>query len=101
MGGISLLILLISGFYMTATVWGGVAWISVALGALIVLGALGGILTGLRMRAIRRTIVAENGPISAAFYRLLHHPLLWLSIQTRVAIALGIVFLMTVKPPWR
>jgi len=29
---------------------------------------------------------------------LLHHPLLWIAIQTRVAIALGIVFLMTVKP---
>ena len=28
----------------------------------------------------------------------LHDPFLWASIQTRVVVALGIVFLMTVKP---
>jgi hypothetical protein len=98
MGGISFLLILIPGFYMTATAWGGVMWISVALGALILLGALGGILTGPRMAAIKRGMATESGPISSDLYRLLHHPLLWVSVQARVAIALGIVFLMSVKP---
>jgi hypothetical protein len=97
-GGISILVLLAAGFYMTATAWGGVAWISLAFGALIVMGALGGILTSPRMAAIKRAVATENGPISPALSRLLHHPLLWISMQTRIGIALGIVFLMCVKP---
>ena len=36
--------------------------------------------------------------MTPALRRLLNDPLLGISIQTRVAIALGIVFLMTVKP---
>src|SRR5687768_16441235 len=68
MGGISFLLILIPGFYMTATAWGGVMWISVALGALILLGALGGILTGPRMAAIKRAMATESGPISSDLY---------------------------------
>jgi hypothetical protein len=51
-----------------------------------------------RMAAIGRVVAAEDGPVSTTLRDLLHHPLLWLAIQTRVAIALGIIFLMTVKP---
>jgi hypothetical protein len=98
LAGISFLLILIPGFYMTAMAWGGAMWISVALGALVLMGALGGILTGPRMAAIKKSIATENGPTSSDLYRLLHHPLLWVSLQTRVGIALGIVFLMSVKP---
>ncbi len=87
----SLATLLVSGLYMAATVWGGVAWIAVALGAMVLMAVLGVALTGPRMAAIGRA--AENGPLAPV-----PHPLLWVSIKTRVAIALGIVFLMTFKP---
>jgi hypothetical protein len=40
----------------------------------------------------------ESRPLSPTFRQQLGDPLLWTSIQTRAAIALGIVFLMTVKP---
>jgi hypothetical protein len=50
------------------------------------------------MAAIGRAVTAETGPLSLTLQQLLHHPLLWVAIQTRVALALGIVFLMTVKP---
>ena len=46
-------------------------------------------------------VSAEHGPPSPALRQLLHDPLLVISLQTRVAIALGIVFLMTVKPDLR
>ena len=36
--------------------------------------------------------------MSNTFHSLANHPVLWISIQTRVAIALGIVFLKTAKP---
>jgi hypothetical protein len=94
----SMLTILISGFYMMATVWGGVVWIIVALGALVLVIVLGLALTGPRMAAIGRAVAAEKGTVSPTLHHLLHYPLLWISIQTRVAIALGIVFLMTVKP---
>jgi hypothetical protein len=50
------------------------------------------------MAAIGRMVNAERGPLSPPLHQLLHDPLLWISMQTRVGIALGIVFLMTVKP---
>jgi hypothetical protein len=96
-GMASMVMILVSGFYMMATVWGGVAWIIVALGALVVLAVLAVSLTGPRMAAIKRAVTSENGPLSPALYRSLHHPFLLISIQTRVALALGIVFLMPVK----
>ena len=94
----SMLLILISGFYMMATAWGGVAWIIVALGTLVLLVALGLALTGPRMAAIGRAVTGEHGPVSVTLHSLLHDPILWISMQTRAALALGIVFLMTVKP---
>lgn len=97
-GAVSLVAILIPGFYMTATVWGGVAWIGLSLAALILIAVLGAVLTGRRMAAIGPAVAREKGPVSPALHQRLHDPLLWASIQTRAAIALAIVFLMTVKP---
>jgi hypothetical protein len=83
---------------MTATAWGGAAWISIAMAALILIVVLGAALTGPRMAAIVRAAATENGSLSHTFRQRLYHPLLWTSLQVRVAIALGIVFLMTIKP---
>lgn len=90
--------LLISGIYMMATVWGAVAWIIVALGAVALMAIPGVAVSGRRITVIGEVVAAEQGPISPALQGLLHHPLLWMAIQTRLAIAVGIVFLMTVKP---
>jgi hypothetical protein len=98
LGPASMGMILLAGFYMMATVWGGVAWIGIALAAMILLAVLGAALTGRRMAAVGRAVTAESGALSDAFRQRLHDPLLWTSIQTRIAIAFGIVFLMTVKP---
>lgn len=90
--------ILLPGFYMMATVWGGAAWITIALAAIILIAVLGAVLTGPRMMAVGRAVVSESGALSPAFRQRLDDPLLWISIQTRIAIALGIVFLMTTKP---
>jgi hypothetical protein len=90
--------ILLPGFYMTATVWGGVAWIGVAFAAMFLIPIVGAVITGRRMAAIGPAVAAERGSISPALGRRLGDPLLWSSIQVRVAIALGIIFLMTVKP---
>jgi hypothetical protein len=90
--------LLLSGIHMMATAWGAAAWIIVALGTLVPLVVLAVALSRQRMAAIGRLATAEDGPVSPALRQLLDHPLLWISLQTRVALAIGIVFLMTVKP---
>jgi hypothetical protein len=83
---------------MMATVWGGVAWIMVTLGALVLMTLLWMVITRRRMAVIGRTVNTERGPLFPSLRALLQDPVLWITMQTRVAIALGIVFLMTVKP---
>jgi hypothetical protein len=102
LAGISMLIILAAGFYMTFAAWRGAEWIEVAFGAMILQGIVAGVLTAPRMRAIQKAITNENGnesgPISPSLDNLLHHPLLWVSMLARVGIGLGIIFLMCVKP---
>jgi hypothetical protein len=98
LGMVSMLTIVIAGAYLMAAAWGSVAWLIVALGAVALLMALLYTLTRPRTAAIGRAMTAEKGPVSPTLRNLVNDPLLWISIQTRVAIALGIVFLMTVKP---
>jgi hypothetical protein len=94
----SMIDLVIFGGYMMMVARIGAAWLIVAFWALILLAILGIALTGRRVNAIIRMAATEEGKVSLRLYSAAHHPVLWLSVQTRVAVALGIVFLMTVKP---
>lgn len=98
LGPASLATILVTGFYMMAATWGAVGWIIVALGAMVLLAAIGAGLTGARIGGVERAVAAEHGPVSDGLRQRLHDPLLRLGVQLRVAIGLGIVFLMTVKP---
>ena len=97
-GFASMLTTVITGIYMMLTVWGGVPWVIVSLGALVLVIVLSVALTGPRMAVIGQALATEKVPLSQTFHNLANHPLLWISIQTRVAIVLGIVFLKTAKP---
>jgi ribose/xylose/arabinose/galactoside ABC-type transport system permease subunit len=90
----------ITGIYLMLTAWGGVPWIIVTLGSLVLLIALAHVLTAPRMAGIGKALVTEKGPFSKTFHSLANNPLLSISIQTRITIALGIVFLKIVKPDW-
>lgn len=97
-GFASMLAILLSGFYLMATVWGSTPWIAISMGALVLAVMLTLALTGPRMKAMGRALAAQKGQLSQAFYNAAHHPLLLISVQMRMAIALGIVFLKTTKP---
>lgn len=97
-GFASMLTAVITGIYMMVTGGGGVAWIYVTLVSLVLLIALSLALTGPRMAAVGRALATEKAPLSQNFHSLANNPLLWISIQARIAIALGIVFLKTAKP---
>jgi hypothetical protein len=85
-GFISMLTTVITGFYMLLIVWGWVAWILVTIGALVLMIAISRVVTVPRLKALGQA----RGTVL--------DPLLWVSIQTRVAIVLGIIFLKIAKP---
>ena len=98
LGGISILTTIITGVYMLLTVWGWVAWILVVLGALILEIVLFVVLAKPRMSAMEQALATEKGFVSKTFHDLVNDPILWISIYTRTAILLGIVFLKIAKP---
>ncbi|MGE5249381.1 MAG: hypothetical protein ACM3QS_04130 [Bacteroidota bacterium] len=98
LGFISMLTAVITGIYMMVTVWGTAAWILVVLGSLLVEIVLFVAVTGPRMAAIGRALGAEKGPLSRGFHDLVNQPVVWMSVQTRMAIMLGIVFVKIAKP---
>jgi hypothetical protein len=96
----SLVLLLLSGIFMTVQMAGWtLAWTRVAMGALILIGPLGAV-TGRRMRAIRAACAANNRSGSDLFAKL-RDPFLVFSMNMRIALVLGIVLLMTAKPELR
>jgi hypothetical protein len=97
-GFAAMLTTVVSGVYMMLTVWSSEAWVVVSLGALVLMMALTQMITAPRMMTIGRTLATEKVPLSPTFYHVVNQPLLWISIQTRIAIALGIVLLKVVKP---
>jgi len=89
----------VSGFYMMAVARMHVAWLVVAFAVLIVLAVLAVTVTQRRVAVIGRSMEeATTESISVSLHPLLRQPLLWIVTQIRVALALGIVFLMTLKP---
>jgi hypothetical protein len=98
LGGPAALILLVSGIYMSSTRWGPQGWIIVALVGMVLIAVLGAALGGRRAGSIVRALRAENGPISPALARQLHDPVLTLSLRLRVALFLGIIYLMSIRP---
>ena len=94
----SMLTVVITGIYMVLNGLGWVPWILVVIGALVLLIVLSVALTKPRMMAIGQALAIEKGPVSQSFQNLVNHPILWISIQTRVAVALGIIFLKIAKP---
>ena len=97
-GPFSALAILIPGLYMTASTWGWVAWIVVGLAGWMLIAALG-IASGVRLSLVARA-ASERGPVGPErdARSPLRDPLFVASWLVRVALALGIVFLMTYKP---
>lgn len=98
LGPPSMAAILISGFYMMFVARMHVAWLIVSFGTLVVLALLAVTITQRRMTVIWRSLETATESSIASLRPLLRQPLLWIVTQIRVALALGIVFLMTLKP---
>ncbi len=89
LGSLSFALILLSGIFLTQAVWGWqTAWISVAMSSMVVMVLIGAIVTRRAMARLSATPVAVDT----------YQTLVW-SFLTRAGILIGIVFLMTVKPP--
>lgn len=97
-GPVSVVLILITGLYMTATSWGPQGWILVALGSLVVIAILGAVLTGTRIARIGPHVFTAGGALSAELVAMLHDPALLVSARVRAGLIVGVLFLMTVKP---
>jgi uncharacterized membrane protein len=93
----SLLVILVSGIYLTIQMSGfGLAWIDMTIGAFFLMVPPAAV-AGKRMRDIRRQSVSEKANQSRVLV-LLRSPLLNISLTIRIGVFLGIVLLMTAKP---
>ncbi len=96
-GGPAYLIILLSGIYLWREAWIGSAWPVIAVISLIAIAVVGAVVTGPRMSALGKAVERGSGgdPLSGETASL---PVLWGSLQVRTWTAIGITFLMTVKP---
>jgi hypothetical protein len=96
--GPSALVLVVTGLYMMITSWRHQTWAGLGLVGMVLMAIIGVAITGRRMRVIGRAIPTDDGPLPATLRERLNDPALRISVSVRVALALGIVFNMSVKP---
>jgi ABC-type spermidine/putrescine transport system permease subunit II len=94
------LLILVTGLYMTITAWGlQSGWILVALISLILIAPLSTVFIEPRRRSIdRQAKEAPDGTLPLSLEQSTHDPVLLTVIETVTTLLLGIVFLMTNKP---
>jgi len=97
-GPASIGLVLATGIYLMVAEWGADAWILVSLISLVALASIGGVLTGVPMARITSAVEQVSGPLPEELRRELRSPILTVSFMTRIAIIIGIVFLMVQQP---
>lgn len=90
----SALLILLSGVYLTfaANAWGA-GWPAAGLLGLVLLGLMGGLVTGSTARRLARALPSHADGVDPAGRSLVR------SVWHRIWIAVGILFVMTVQPP--
>ena len=97
--GPAALTVLASGVYLAAASHVHAAWVALGLLGMVAMGALGGAVTRRRVREIARSLpVGDADPLPTTLSQRLRDPALHAAAAFRLAIALGVVFEMTVKP---
>jgi hypothetical protein len=95
--GPALGVVLFSGGYLASKVGGNQGWILVSMVTLLVIGFLGSVLMGPRIRTMRETAMGNPKQISAALQTRLHDPMLLALVRVRVALVFGVLLLMVGK----
>jgi hypothetical protein len=93
----SYVVVLLSGIYLWESSWIGAGWTVIALFSLAAIAVIGAATTGPRMANLGKTM-AEKSVEAFDAARVLHLPFLWMSLQLRSWMTIGIIILMTMKP---
>jgi hypothetical protein len=91
-------VVLATGLYTIFVGWGWAGWIVVSLVSAVGLALIGGVLTGIPMARLAPGIENAVGPLAEELRGAIRSRVLSISIAARIAITLGIVFLMVKKP---
>ena len=94
----SLALILVLGLYLMASNWGWQAWVIGGLIAFLLVGVIGGALTGTRIARLGPAVGRASGPLSHELRRMLRDPMLVQSSRIRIGLVLATLFLMSVKP---
>jgi len=88
-----------SGLYLAYRYGGGTAWIPASLIAMLLIMLVGGTVTGIKMARLKKLLSTTGEAVAdeAVLIRT-HDETLVLSYGFRLGLAVGIVFLMTVRP---
>ena len=95
-------LLLAAGIYMTIMEWSfRTPFVVVGLITLIAMAVLGSTVQGKHWQAVEKAAHdLPDGPVPPSLRRLIDGPRAWASMGGSVAVALGVVALMTIKPGW-
>jgi predicted integral membrane protein DUF2269 len=98
---VSLLLIGVAGFYMAITVWGERAtWIIVATVSFLLLAPFGVLIIDPRLRALEKAAATEpDGALPPSLAARARDPIVGVGLCVYLGSMLGIVFLMTTKPP--
>lgn len=91
-------LILATGFYMMATRWGRGTWMTLGVVGMVLMAAIAVAMTSRRARGLRDTFAIDDTVMSWGVRARLADPLLRIAGTLRLAIGLGIVFNMAVKP---
>jgi len=97
LGTASVAALLVFGLYMTAVTWGPTGWIAIGFLSLLLIAVLGA-LSGIRLSRVLAAAGSGEGSLGEDVRMQLQAPLFVASVRARTALALGVIFVMTVKP---
>jgi hypothetical protein len=93
-------LILVPGLYMMATTWGFRGWIIAGLGGLLLIGLIGGFGTGMRMARLGPALGRSTpGALGAELRRAVQDRTLVIALAAQVGIVIGVLFVMSVKPP--
>ncbi|GAO05188.1 hypothetical protein [Anaeromyxobacter sp. PSR-1] len=99
LGGLAMLAILASGIWMTVSVWGHAPWIASGFIGMVLMGALGGAVTGRWLKRVGPAVQQERGPALTPELRArLASPVLDASLRLRAALGVGVLALMAMKP---
>src|SRR6266700_5613661 len=97
-GRISMIVLLLPGFYMASVAWREARWASVALGSVVLLALIGGTVSGIRINRLKKLLVGAQSDMNSDLLGRARDPLMTISLHVRTAIIAAAAAMMTFKP---